>query len=103
MRVLSKSKLLAFRQCLRRLWLEMHRPDAHADSRATLASSAAGHQVGDSARRIHDPAQQGRLIDPQADGFEAAIAPATSAARKAELERQLRAHCHFDTWAMVRL
>ena len=32
-----------------------------------------------------------------------AIAPATSAARKAELERQLLAYCHLDTWAMVRL
>ena len=32
-----------------------------------------------------------------------AIAPATSAARKAEIERQLLAYCHLDTWAMVRL
>ena len=32
-----------------------------------------------------------------------AIAPATPAARKAELERQLLAYCHLDTWAMVRL
>ena len=32
-----------------------------------------------------------------------AIAPATSAARKAELERQLLAYCRLDTWAMVRL
>ena len=32
-----------------------------------------------------------------------AIAPATSAARRAELERQLLAYCHLDTWAMVRL
>ena len=32
-----------------------------------------------------------------------AIAPATSAGRKAELERQLLAYCCLDTWAMVRL
>ena len=32
-----------------------------------------------------------------------AIAPATPAARKAELERQLLAYCQLDTWAMVRL
>jgi len=28
---LSKSKLLAFRQCPRRLWLEVHRPDLSYD------------------------------------------------------------------------
>ena len=27
MRTLSKSKLLAFRQCPKRLWLEVHRPE----------------------------------------------------------------------------
>lgn len=32
-----------------------------------------------------------------------AIAPATGVARKALLKRQLRAYCHLDTWAMVRL
>lgn len=32
-----------------------------------------------------------------------AIDPATSAARKLQLERQLRAYCKFDTMAMVRL
>ena len=32
-----------------------------------------------------------------------AITPATSAPRKAELERQLLAYCSLDTWAMVRL
>ena len=32
-----------------------------------------------------------------------AIAPDTTAARKAELERQLLAYCHLDTWGMVRL
>ena len=38
MRVLSKSKLLAFRQCPKRLWLEVHRPDLREDSSATQAS-----------------------------------------------------------------
>ena len=52
MRTLSKSKLLAFRQCPKRLWLEVHQPDARQDSGATLASFAAGHQVGDIARQI---------------------------------------------------
>ncbi|ABM41055.1 hypothetical protein Ajs_0812 [Acidovorax sp. JS42] len=34
MRVLSKSKLLAFRQCPKRLWLEIHQPERRKDSGA---------------------------------------------------------------------
>ena len=74
MRTLSKSKLLAFRQCPKRLWLEIHAPQLREDSGATLASFATGHQVGDIARQIYDPQQRGQLIDPQADGFDAAFA-----------------------------
>jgi len=74
MRTLSKSKLLAFRQCPKRLWLEIHQPDACEDSGATQAARSAGHQVGDVARQIYDPQQRGQLIDPQAEGFDAAFA-----------------------------
>ena len=74
MRVLSKSKLLAFRQCPKRLWLEIHQPERRKDSGASLASYATGHQVGDIARRLYNPFEQGQLIDPQAEGFDAAFA-----------------------------
>ncbi|MFZ5499667.1 MAG: DUF2779 domain-containing protein [Pseudomonadota bacterium] len=74
MRILSKSKLLAYRQCPKRLWLEVHRPDLREDSAATQASFAVGHQVGDIARRLYDPQGRGVLIDPQAEGFEGAFA-----------------------------
>ncbi len=74
MRTLSKSKLLAYRQCPKRLWLEVHRPKLREDSAATQASFAVGHQVGDIARRLYDPKGKGVLIDPQADGFDAAFA-----------------------------
>jgi hypothetical protein len=74
LRVLSKSKLLAYRQCPKRLWLEVHRPDLREDSSATQASFAVGHQVGDIARQLYDPKGKGVLIDPQVDGFEAAFA-----------------------------
>jgi len=70
---LSKSKLMAFRQCPKRLWLEIHRPELRIDSSATQASFAVGHQVGDIAQRLYDPKGKGALIDPQA-GFEAAFA-----------------------------
>ena len=74
MRPLSKSKLLAFRQCPKRLWLELHHPELREDSAATQASFATGHHVGDIARQLYDPKGQGVLIDPQAEGFDAAFA-----------------------------
>lgn len=74
MRTLSKSKLLAYRQCPKRLWLEVHRPDLREDSTATQASFVVGHQVGDIAQRLYDPKGNGILIDPTAEGFEAIFA-----------------------------
>lgn len=73
MRTLSKSKLLAFRQCPKRLWLEIHHPDLRTDSAATQASFDVGHQVGDIARQLYDPTGKGTLIDPQTEGFDAAF------------------------------
>lgn len=37
MRTFSKSKLLALRQCPKRLWLEVHRPDLREYSTETDA------------------------------------------------------------------
>ncbi|WP_316660190.1 DUF2779 domain-containing protein [Ralstonia mannitolilytica] len=73
MRTLSKSKLLAFRQCPKRLWLEIHHPELRADSAATQASFDVGHQVGYIARVLYDTKGKGALIDPQAEGFESAF------------------------------
>ena len=73
MRLLSKSKLLAFRQCPKRLWLEIHKPELREDSAGTQASFAVGHEVGDIARQIYDPKNTGELIDPFKDGFDFAF------------------------------
>lgn len=73
MRTFSKSKLLALRQCPKRLWLEVHRPDLREDSAATEASFQVGFQVGDIAQRIYDPEGQGALIDVQSEGFSRAF------------------------------
>jgi len=48
---LSKSRLLAYRQCERRLWLELHPPELRQDNDASLAAFSVGHEVGDLARR----------------------------------------------------
>lgn len=70
MRTLSKSRLLAYRQCPKRLWLEIHHPEYRADSAATRASFATGHQVGDIARHLYDPQGKGVLLDPKAEGLD---------------------------------
>lgn len=73
MHTFSKSKLLAFRQCTRRLWLEIHRPELRQDSAAAQARFDVGYQVGEIARRLYDPKSKGALIDAQAEGYDAAI------------------------------
>lgn len=73
MRTFSKSKLLALRQCPKRLWLEIHRPDLREDSASTQVSFQIGHQVGDIAQRIYDPEGKGALIDVQTEGFSRAF------------------------------
>lgn len=77
MRNFSKSKLLALRQCPKRLWLEIHRPDLREDSAATQASFQIGHQVGDIARRIYDPKNLGTLIEVENEGFKMAFERST--------------------------
>jgi hypothetical protein len=73
MRNFSKSKLLALRQCPKRLWLEVHQSDLREDSAATQASFQIGFEVGDIARRIYDPQDLGALIDVTSEGFDGAF------------------------------
>ena len=72
MRALSKSKLLAYRQCPKRLWLEIHHPEWHADSAATQASFNVEHQVGEIAIQVYDPWGKGGILNPKAEGFDVA-------------------------------
>jgi len=74
MRTLSKSKLIAFRQCPKRLWLEINQPTAREDSSAAQASFEIGYQVGDIAQKLYDPDGKGQVIDAQSEGFTAAFA-----------------------------
>jgi len=73
-RTLSKSKLLSFRQCPKRLWLEIYSPELRQDSPSSQAAFEIGHQVGELAQRLYDPEHMGALIDAKAEGFEAAFA-----------------------------
>ena len=69
---LSKSLLMAYRQCERRLWLEIRRRDLVEVSAQQEARFDAGHRVGELARQLADPEGQGILFDGQQDGFDAA-------------------------------
>ena len=74
MAMLSKSKVMAYLQCPKRLWLEVHRPDLRTDSSATAASFAAGHKVGDVSRAIYDPQNTGIFLDIKSLGLKGLIA-----------------------------
>ena len=63
MRALSKSKLLAYRQCHRRLWLEVRRPELREESSATEATFQIGHRIGELARQLYDPKGDGITIN----------------------------------------
>ena len=73
MLTLSKTKLRAYRQCPKRLWLEIHRKALRADSVATEAEFAQGYRVGDLARQVYDPKGTGQLIDVRVIGLTAAF------------------------------
>ena len=70
MRNLSKSKIIAFRQCPKRLWLEIHRPELRDDSSSETVF-AIGHQVGEIAQDIYNTDGSGVLIDIDKLGFPA--------------------------------
>lgn len=70
---LSKSKILACRQCPKRLWLELHRPELRDDSGSEMAF-AIGNRVGEVARLVFDPQGKGTFIDVAALGHTDALA-----------------------------
>ncbi|CAN1502057.1 Domain of unknown functionDUF2779 [Burkholderiaceae bacterium] len=74
MRPLSKSKLMAYLQCPKRVWLEVHHPDLRVDTAASQKNFATGHQVGEIAQQVYDPTGQGTVIEPFAEGIDAALA-----------------------------
>lgn len=58
---LSKSKLNAYHQCRKRLWLEIHRPELRVDSLSSQKAFAIGHSIGDLAQKEYP---DGILVGP---------------------------------------
>ena len=75
-RSLSKSKLIAFRQCPKRLWLEIHKPELRDDS-GSEARFKVGHEVGELAQKLFDRDGRGELINPHEMGWTEAYARST--------------------------
>jgi hypothetical protein len=65
---------MAYRQCPKRVWLEVHQPDLRVDTAASQKNFATGHQVGEIAQQLYDPAGLGTVIEPFAEGIDAALA-----------------------------
>lgn len=55
--MLSKSKLMASRQCLKRLWLSVEKPELAQESADAEAVYQVGHEVGAIARQLYGPGQ----------------------------------------------
>jgi len=73
MTILSKSKIIAFRQCPKRLWLEIHRPELKEVSDSSETAFQVGYEVGEVARRIYDPNGEGAMLDVESEGVDGAI------------------------------
>jgi hypothetical protein len=58
---LSKSKITAFEQCPKKLWLATHRPELAEQDDGAEARFAAGNQVGEIACALHPG---GVMVDP---------------------------------------
>ncbi len=84
MKSLSKSKLIAFRQCPKRLWLELYKPELREDSSATKARFRVGNQVGDIAQRLYDPKSTGAVVNAQTEGYPEAFARSTDLMGKSQ-------------------
>ncbi|MDZ7938015.1 MAG: DUF2779 domain-containing protein [Rhodoferax sp.] len=69
---------MALRQCSKRLWLEIHRPELRADSSGAETRFQVGYEAGEVARQLYDPSGQGALIDIDADGFNQAFVRSAS-------------------------
>lgn len=50
---LSKSRILLHRQCPKRLWLQVHRPELAEEATDAVARMATGTEVGELARALH--------------------------------------------------
>ncbi len=66
---LSKSRIMSSLQCLRRVYLEVRRPELAYYSSQARAAFATGHAVGEMAVHLYDGNGQGTFIEYRGGGF----------------------------------
>lgn len=76
MRHLSKSKLISFRQCPKRLWLEIHKPELRDDSASQFVFSI-GNRVGEIAMEIYNTTGDAYEVSISDLGFDQAFQKST--------------------------
>ncbi len=74
MRTLSKTKILAYRQCPKMLWLQVHNPELRVVPPEAQALFDTGHEVGKLAQRLYDPKSKGEELKPLDTGYDVAFA-----------------------------
>lgn len=70
----SKSELLAFRQCPKRLWLQMKQPELLQEAPKERARLQAREKLKEVARKLYDPSHEGEVITIGEDGIKPAMA-----------------------------
>ena len=71
---LSKSRIMSSLQCLRRVYLEVRRPELAYYSSQARAAFATGHAVGEMAVHLYDGNGQGTFIEYRGGGFSRQLA-----------------------------
>jgi hypothetical protein len=64
---------MSYRQCHRKVWLDVHAPELQVYSDDANARFASGNQVGEIARGLFDPTGCGAKLDPYAEGWQEAF------------------------------
>jgi len=70
---LSKSKVMAYRQCPKRLWLQIFKPGCAEVSAQSMANISTGNQVGEIAIELYDKDSRRQVIQPFTDGWDDAV------------------------------
>ena len=70
---LSKSKLMAYRQCPKRLWLELHQPHLGVTVSTDETKLQVGREVGAIAQKLYDEPGLGHTVDAQVEGIAIAL------------------------------
>jgi Domain of unknown function(DUF2779) len=87
---ISKSRLLAHRQCPKSLWLQVNQPELLAESGNTQASYAAGNRLGVVAQQIFDPNAIGQTFNVMADGVQGVMVQTQTAIAETGSELKYR-------------